>query len=179
MIVIRKAGSRSWPISSGESEGRVSGGRLCGTSPTICTPLSASPKPQTASVVATTTATGPALATISAVPDLTPKLCSIGFSPKRTQNRKAIDRMPMVAVIQLMSLRFLASETSTSSRLCPAASMPRICLSWLAAMITPDAVMNPAITGCDRKLAINPSRKMPMPNSISPDSNASVSAAIA
>lgn len=47
------------------------------------------------------------------------------------------------------------------------------------AISTPEAVMKPAITGCDRKFAMNPIRKMPIPNSMTPDSAASVSAAAA
>ena len=47
------------------------------------------------------------------------------------------------------------------------------------AISTADAVMKPAITGCDRKLAMKPIRNRPIPNSIAPDNAAKVSAAVA
>ena len=34
--------------------------------------------------------------------------------------------------------------------------MPKMWVSWLAAIIRPDAVIKPEITGCERKLAIKP-----------------------
>ncbi len=49
----------------------------------------ASPKPKVSSVVTTTAATGPALASISASRGLSPAASSSGFSPLRTQNRNA------------------------------------------------------------------------------------------
>ena len=53
-----------------------------------------------------------------------------------------------------------------------------MCFSWLVAMMIPDAVMNPEITGWLRKLARKPSFSAPIAVSISPDSNASAIAAV-
>ena len=50
---------------------------------------------------------------------------------------------------------------------------------WLAAISRPDAVIKPAITGWDRKLARNPSLKRPITVRIKPEMKASVIAAIA
>ena len=50
-------------------------------------------------------------------------------------------------------------------------------LSWLVAMMMPDAVMKPETTGCDSRLARKPSLSTPISMSIAPDSNASTSAA--
>ena len=53
--------------------GRVSLGRPCGTVPTMRTPRSASPKPQTAAVVATMATAGPTFARMSAVRSPSPR----------------------------------------------------------------------------------------------------------
>ena len=44
-----------------------------------------------------------------------------------------------------------------------------MCFNWLAAIIRPDAVMKPEITGCDKKFAINPRFNKPMVMRIKPD----------
>ena len=64
-----------------------------------------------------------------------------------------------------------------SGRVWPPALTPRIWLVWLTAIRMPDAVMNPAMTGWDRKLARKPSLSTPISTRIAPDRNASVSAA--
>ena len=56
--------------------------------------------------------------------------------------------------------------------------MPRICFSWLVAMIKPVAVINPAMTGRDKKFARKPSLKIPMAMRNSPEMNAKVKAAV-
>ena len=70
-------------------------------------------------------------------------------------------------------------EAAISGRVWPSALMPKSAPNWLLAISTPEAVMNPAITGCDRKLAMKPIRNRPIPNSIAPDNAAKVSAAVA
>ncbi len=179
MIEIKKAGSSSWLSRAGENDGSVRGGRLCGTSPTILTPASFRLNSQTASVVATTTKTGPVLTRTPVRPAPKPRLCNRGFRPFRTQNRNAVATTPMIAVIQFVSGRCWMIEMTSSNRLCPWASMPRMCFSWLAAMMIPDAVMKPAMTGCDRKLATNPSLNRPIASKITPERAASDRAATA
>ena len=95
---ISSAGTTSFaqsPISNG---GRVSFGRPLGTVPTILTPCSVSPKPQTAAVVTAMATTGPTFATMSAVRSLSPNLRKRGLRPRRTQKRKASDAKPITAV---------------------------------------------------------------------------------
>ena len=55
--------------------------------------------------------------------------------------------------------------------------MPKIAFSWLAAMIRPEAVIKPAMTGCDRKLAMNPKRNTPITTKNTPDKKARAMAA--
>jgi hypothetical protein len=71
------------------------------------------------------------------------------------------------------------SEMSISISVWPSAGTPRTCLSWLAAIRMPEAVMKPAITGWLRKFARNPSLKTPSTTRKPPDRKASVSAAAA
>src|SRR3546814_7952547 len=59
----------------------------------------------------------------------------------------------------------------------PEAEMPKIALSWLVAMIIPDAVMKPDTTGGDRRLARNPSFSTPISSKKTPESRASTRAA--
>ena len=179
MTEIRIAGNKSAPIRSNEKSGKVSGGRLCGTAPTMRTPWSDRPNSQTMTVVSTTAATGPALVATSAAPALTPFDFKNGLSPLRTQNRNPVADTPMISVIQFVSPRWIRIEWSSSIRFSPDALMPKICLIWLAAIMTPDAVIKPAITGWDRKLAKNPSLNTPIASKIAPDRNASVRAATA
>ena len=72
---------------------------------------------------------------------------------------------------------FAARVRSNSGIASPDAWIPKIALSWLVAMISPDAVMNPETTGCDRRFARKPSLRTPMSASISPESSARTSAA--
>ena len=176
---MRSAGTASSAIRSRLAEGKVKGGRDCGTAPTIFTPAPSSPKRPTTSVVAATAAAGPALAAISARRGWRPARISAGFSPLRTQNRNAVAMTPITSVIRLIPPRPPISDEAISGSVCPWASTPRTCLSWLTAISRPEAVMNPAITGCDRKFATKPSRNSPIASSIAPDSPASVSAATA
>ena len=108
-----------------------------------------------------------------------PALRSSGFSPLRTQNRKAVAETPIPSVIRLVSSICAMIEITSSTSVWPPASMPKICLSCEAAISTPEAVMKPAITGCDRKLARKPSFSTPSSVRNSPERNASVIAASA
>ena len=128
-------------------------------------------------MVTATAATGPALATTSASLAGRPMRISSGLSCLRTQNRNATAPTPMITVGRFTSVMLAASERPTSIRLCPLAGTPRMCFSWLAAMIRPEAVMKPEITGWLRKFARKPSRSRPMAVSIRPDSSASTIAA--
>ena len=125
-----------------------------------------------------TAITGPALASKSAIRGFNPRDRSNGFNPLRTQNRNASDAPPMIRVIQLIASTSAIRLVSMSIRLCPSARTPRMCFICEVAMRTPDAVMNPAITGCDRKFARNPSRNNPITSSINPERKASVIAAM-
>ena len=87
--------------------------------------------------------------------------------------------MPMTRVGRCVPPRCAASEPSISISVCPPAGTPRMCLTWLVAIKSPEAVMKPAITGWLRKLAMKPSRRRPRAISMIPDSSASVSAAAA
>ena len=102
---------------------------------------------------------------------------SSGFSRLRAQNRKPAAAAPIAKVIRFAEGSAIASPQTVSGSESPATFTPRICFIWLAAMITPEAVMNPATTGCERKFARNPSFSTPIATSISPDSSASASAA--
>ena len=104
---------------------------------------------------------------------------SSGRSPRRTQNRKAVAATPMQAVTGLTWGRPRTSDAIICGRVWPPAPMPRTWPSWLVAIRMPDAVMKPAITGCDRKFARKPSFSTPITTRIAPDSPASVSAAAA
>ena len=76
-----------------------------------------------------------------------------------------------------MSLAFSISVVTSSGIASPDALMPSTDFNWLVAMMMPLAVMNPDTTGCDNRLARNPSRKTPIAISIRPDSNAKMRAA--
>ena len=85
--------------------------------------------------------------------------------------------MPIARVARLILPRLLASPCSISGQVSPPAFTPRICFSWLVAISTPLAEMNPLMTGCDSRFARNPSRSKPSTTSITPESAASVIAA--
>ena len=70
--------------------------------------------------------------------------------------------------------KFLKRLNEISTKLLPSPLIPKICFNWLAAIINPDAVMNPEITGCERKFVINPSFKIPITSKIKPDSVANI-----
>ena len=55
--------------------------------------------------------------------------------------------------------------------------MPKIALSWLVAMMMPEAVMNPETTGWESRLARKPSLSTPISSRKSPESSASTRAA--
>jgi hypothetical protein len=179
MIEIRIAGPTRSPISPRSKFGSVSGGSPCGTSPTISTPFPAKSKAKDKSVVTATAATGPAFARTSARRGFSPSFRSSGFRPLRTQNRKAIDPAPTARVMRLVSPTWEISVASRSNSASPWAGTPRTCFICEVAMSRPEAVMNPAITGCDRKFARNPSRNTPITIRTRPDRNASVIAAAA
>ena len=162
---------------SSENFGSVSGGKPCGTAPTILTPKLCRSSNHTRAVVTTIAATGPVLAIIFAIGSDRPSANKTGSNPLRTQNRKTVVRLPMSAVIQLMSCRCAQRDSANCSKLCPSASMPKIAFSWLAAMIRPEAVIKPAMTGCDRKLAMNPKRNIPIATKNTPDKKARAMAA--
>ena len=130
-----------------------------------------------ARIVATTAITGPALAAMSAARGVKPSLTSDGFRPLRTQNRNRVAGIPMASVHGLIMSIAAASPPSISGQLSPPADTPRICFSWLVAIRMPLAVMKPLMTGCDSRLARNPSRRNPSTASITPDKAARVIAA--
>jgi hypothetical protein len=157
----------------------VKGGSPCGTLPTMATPRSWSPSPQTASVVTATAATGPALARMSASRGFRPARIRSGFSPFRTQNRKAIAAAPIASVIGFVAPMFAQRLSAISTSVWPPPGIPRTWRSWLAAIRMPEAVMKPAITGWLRKFAMKPSRNTPISTSMRPDRKASTMAAAA
>ena len=108
-----------------------------------------------------------------------PRAARKGFRPLRTQNRKAVAAAPITTVGQFVAPMLAASEDSRSGRVSPSALMPRMYFTWLAAIRMPDAVMKPEMTGCDRKLAMKPRRKMPMASNMAPERKASTTAAAA
>ena len=179
MTEIRIAGTSSARIRSGDRSGIVSGGRLCGTVPTMLTPCAVRSSPQTSRVVPATTTTGPALARRSASRAGTPNRASKGRSPLRTQNRKPMAASPISSVGLFVWPRCAMIEVSISGSVSPPARMPRICLIWLVAIRMPEAVMKPAITGWLSRLATKPSRSTPISSRNAPDRKASVSAAAA
>ncbi len=131
----------------------------------------------TARVPTATAAIGPALAINSAGRADRPIRMSSGFRPLRTQNRNSVDSTPITSVGMLVS-PILATSVRTSSGIAsPEAEMPKIDLSWLVAMMMPEAVMNPETTGCDRRLARKPSFRKPIRTRMRPDSSASTSVA--
>ena len=128
-------------------------------------------------MVAKTAATGPALASTPASFGFIPVDSSSGISPLRTQNRNAVALAPRASVIQLVSPRCSNSEAINFGKVAPPAEMPRIWLNWLMAMRIPEAVMKPATTGWERKLARKPSRKTPSKIRNTPERKARVMAA--
>ena len=70
-----------------------------------------------------------------------------------------------------------SKEVLSSMALVPPASTPKKCLTWLRPIIMAEAVMKALITGCDKKLAIKPSRKNPNKTRTTPDVKARVTAA--
>ena len=179
MIEIRRAGTKSLPIRSNERSGLVKGGRLCGTSPTHLTPQLSRRNRATKAVVTTTAATGPALVSTSASFGGTPLDRRSGLRPLRTQNRNAVAATPIKSVIKFSLVKFSNRLSNICGSEWPEIEMPRIWPIWLDAIRTPEAVIKPAITGWDRKFAIQPNRSRPRPKSMTPERNASVSAAVA
>ncbi len=178
MTEISTAGPTSAPSSAKSIVGRPRGGKPVGTSPTTFTPAPGKFSSQVTKVVPTIAKTGPTRAIVAASPGSNPSLdTSTRAMPLRTQNRKDSAATPMISVGQFKFGSSCQIEVSTSGKVCPCAVTPRICFSWLAAIRMPEAVMNPAITGCDRKFATTPNRKMPMPSKIRPDSSARTAAA--
>jgi hypothetical protein len=145
--------------------------------PTTFTPAASRSSSTTASVETMTTAIGPAFAVRSAARGAMPNVMSSGFRPLRTQNRKAVAVTPIISVGKLVLPTFCVSVCSSSGIASPLALMPRIDFIWLVAMMMPDAVIKPEITGCDKRLARKPSRSTPINSNISPDRSASTSAA--
>ena len=174
---ISRAGTHSRAIRSGSVEGNANGGRPCGIAPTRSTPRALRSKDSAARMVTTTAITGPALATISAARGCSPSETSAGFNPLRTQNRKAVADSPIASVQGLIVSNARARLPSIAGQVSPPAVTPRMCRSWLVAISIPLAVMNPLITGCDSRLARNPSRRKPSTASMMPESAASVIAA--
>ena len=70
-----------------------------------------------------------------------------GRNPLRTQSRKTVVRLPISKVIQFNSIILSLRDVAISNMLCPSALTPKICFIWLAAIIMPEAVTNPVITG--------------------------------
>ena len=117
--------------------------------------------------------TGPVRASGAAHPSRIPDRSSAAFNPFRAQNRNAVAAAPITSVTGFVSGRCATREGRSSTSVSPSARTPRMCFSCDAAIRRPAAVMNPAITGCDRKFARNPSRSTPITSSISPDRIAS------
>jgi hypothetical protein len=113
-----------------ERPGMVSGGRLCGTSPTMATPRSARPRPRPRAVVTTTAATGPALARCR--PALGPRprdqerLQPLAHPEQEPGRRDADDQRDPVDVAQMRVQRAQDLGQRVAMRL-----DPRMCLSWL------------------------------------------------
>ena len=128
---------------------------------------------------AATATTGPSRAARSALRPVMPRRASSGFSPRRTQNRKASVPNPMAAVQRFACVSRGSSDWPSSISVWPPPLMPSRSFSWLAAIRMPEAEMKPAITGWLRKFARNPSLSTPSAISISPDSSASATAAAA
>ena len=55
--------------------------------------------------------------------------------------------LPISKVIQFNSIILSLRDVAISNMLCPSALTPKICFIWLAAIIMPEAVTNPVITG--------------------------------
>ena len=117
MTEIKTADVRRLLHRSSENFGIVSGGRPCGTAPTIFTPKFCRSSSHTRAVVATIAATGPVLAIIFATGSVRPSVNKSGSKPLRTQNRKAVVRLPMSAVIQLMSCRCAQRDSANCNQI--------------------------------------------------------------
>jgi len=177
MIEISSAGTQSRSISERSADGTAKGGRPDGMAPTRSTPFAPRSSRLVARIVSTTAITGPPLATMSAARGGRPSAVSARPKPLRTQNRKISAGRPMAIVQGFAAPSDIASEPSMAGQLSPPASIPTICLTWLVAMRMPLAVMKPLMTGCERRLARNPSRSRPRTVSMTPDRAASVTAA--
>ena len=94
------------------------------------------------------------------------------------KNKKNKVNRPTDNVVRLVSTTLKDRELNKSIMLSPWLLMPNMCLTWLNAIIMPEAVMNPDITGCDNKLAINPKRIIPIRIRNVPDRKAKLTATV-
>ena len=154
-------------------------GRPAGTSPTRATPLLPRSMSADHAMVRKTSSTGPARTMTFAMAAGMPKRASQFFRSSRIHSSSASATAPTATVYQLIWPILLATDMSRSGRAVPPVSMPSSPPTWLRAMMMPEAVMKPEMTGCERKLAMKPSRKIPMARRIRPDRAASRMAALA
>jgi hypothetical protein len=151
----------------------VSGGRPCGTSPTMATPRVGKAEGPGEKVVTTTAPTGPALARCRrawASRRVRSGAVSAPCAPRTgtpwRRRRWQCDRVDLADVLEQRHRRI-------SGRLWPCASMPRMCLSWLTRDEDARGGDEAGDHRVERKLARKPSRKTPWQQE-APDRKASV-----
>ena len=174
--LISSAGTASARHSSRSHSGRVSGGRPWGTLPTTFRPCAGQSSAQARVADTAMAATGPALASASAVRARRPRRSKLGLSPLRVQNKKPVAAAPTARVSPWVCGSCCTSAATSSTKLWPSALTPSKTLSWLAAINRPEAEIKPEITGWLKKLAKKPRRSTPISSSIAPDIKARVMA---
>ena len=174
--LISSAGRASACHSARSHSGAVSGGRPCGTVPTILTPCCAHCNCQVSAADIAMPTTGAAFAAKSAPRAGKPRRTSSGLRPRRAQNRKATIVRPSAAVSTCTSPAWRTSPPTSSKKCAPSTFTPSSTFNCPAAISKAEAVMKPEITGWLRKCARKPQRSSPITSSMAPERKASVKA---
>ena len=175
--LISNAGSASWPHTAASNAGKDSPGRPPGMAPTTATPRLCRSPAATATVVPITASTGPALASRSASMGGSGVRASSRFSGPRAHSKKSRAAPPTSRVVPLTPAAPRNADTPSSQSVSPCIGIPSRCLSWLAAISSPEAVIKPLITEWLSRLATQPRRSSPMAIRKAPDSSASITVA--
>ena len=122
--------------------GNLITGNPFGILPTIETLFSPRPKNHTKEVVIITAMTGPVLDIKAEKNSLIFKFIKKALKLFFVQYKIKSDTDPIKNVTTLISEIFLKRLVKISTKLLPLPLIPKICFSWLAAIINPDAVIN-------------------------------------
>src|SRR5690554_3106778 len=177
-ILINKAGTSKARQSSRSVLGNTMPDNELLNAPTTLTPEADSSHPQTTTLVISTARIGPPLASRVASSSLSPSRTRLRASQRRHQNKIARARLPIARVGRFRLGNSTNSSPSREGRLVPEILRPNKEPSCPTAMRMAEAVTKPEITGWLRKFAIKPRRNRPIRHRISPETKASVTAAV-